>query len=279
MSKYYYLVAGLPELSLDDNKLSYTLADFRGDFYPFLSVQDRKLLDLFYLQFDNANVLNLLKDKDAIIDKRGVYSSEQILEGISQMKNGESISGCVLPVYLSTFLSEFFHESLGSAVLWDNRLSALYFAYAMKNKNRFVAEWFDFNLTVNNVLIALTARKFKLDIASQIVGDTPVCVALRTSNTRDFGLSGELDCWEQLLKISDTVDLVEREKQIDRLRWDWLEMHSAFRYFTVERILVFFLQIGIIERWISLDKEKGNQMFRNIIATLKNEVHIPEEFR
>ena len=28
-SKYYYLVAGLPELSLEDSKLSYTVADFK----------------------------------------------------------------------------------------------------------------------------------------------------------------------------------------------------------------------------------------------------------
>ncbi|MDE5760172.1 MAG: DUF2764 domain-containing protein, partial [Bacteroides sp.] len=32
-------------------------------------------------------------------------------------------------------------------------------------------------------------------------------------------------------------------------------------------------------RWISLDKEKGNQLFRNIIDGLKNEVQIPAEFR
>lgn len=29
MSKYYYLVAGLPELTLEDSKLSYTVADFQ----------------------------------------------------------------------------------------------------------------------------------------------------------------------------------------------------------------------------------------------------------
>ena len=28
-SKYYYLVAGLPELTLEDSKLSYTVADFK----------------------------------------------------------------------------------------------------------------------------------------------------------------------------------------------------------------------------------------------------------
>ena len=68
MSKYYYyLVAGLPELTLEDSKLSYTVADFKAELYPDLSDEDKKLIDLFYLKFDNANVLKLLKDKDAAI--------------------------------------------------------------------------------------------------------------------------------------------------------------------------------------------------------------------
>ena len=75
-SKYYYLVAGLPELSLEDSKLSYTVADFKTEIYDGLSASDRKLIDLFYLKFDNANVLKLLKDKEAEIDKRGNYSAE-----------------------------------------------------------------------------------------------------------------------------------------------------------------------------------------------------------
>ena len=77
MSKYYYLVAGLPELTLEDSKLSYTVADFKTELYPALSEDDKKLIDLFYLKFDNANVLKLLKDKDAAIDPRGNYSSPQ----------------------------------------------------------------------------------------------------------------------------------------------------------------------------------------------------------
>ena len=74
-SKYYYLVAGLPELSLEDSKLSYTVADFKTEIYSGLSASDQKLIDLFYLKFDNANVLKLLKDKEAEIDKRGNYSA------------------------------------------------------------------------------------------------------------------------------------------------------------------------------------------------------------
>ena len=280
MSKYYYyLVAGLPELTLEDSKLSYTVADFKAELYPDLSDEDRRLIDLFYLKFDNANVLKLLKDKDAAIDSRGNYSAEELAEFISSLKDGDEVADAVFPSYLSTFISEYFNTPAEDDFLHEDRLAALYYAYAMKCRNKFVSSWFAFNLTMNNVLVALTARKFKMDIAPLIVGDTEVCEALRTSGARDFGLTGEVDFLDQLVKISETEELVEREKKIDQLRWNWMEEATFFNYFTVERLFVFLLQLEMIERWIYLDKEKGNQLFRSIIATLKDEVQIPAEFR
>lgn len=280
MSKYYYyLVAGLPELTLEDSKLSYTVADFKVELYPDLSDEDKKLIDLFYLKFDNANVLKLLKDKDAAIDLRGNYSAEELVEFISSLKEGDEIADAVFPSYLSTFIFEYFNATAEDDFLYEDRLAALYYEYAMKCKNKFVSSWFAFNLTMNNILVALTARKFKMDIAPLIVGDTEVCEALRTSSARDFGLTGEVDFLDQLVKISETEELVEREKKIDQLRWNWMEEATFFNYFTVERLFVFLLQLEMIERWISLDKEKGNQLFRSIIATLKDEVQIPAEFR
>ncbi|WP_373732014.1 DUF2764 family protein [Bacteroides heparinolyticus] len=279
MSKYYYLVAGLPELSLEDSKLSYTVADFRTEFYPYLSGEDKKLMDLFYLKFDNANVLKLLKDKDASIDLRGNFSAEELMGYISRMKEGDEVSESVFPSYLSAFISEYFSTSAGDDVLYENRLTALYYAYAMKCKNRFVSSWFAFNLTVNNILAALTARKFKMEVAPLIVGDTEVCEILRTSNARDFGLGSEVEYLEQLVKISETSELLDRERKIDQLRWDWMEEATFFDYFTVERLFVFLQQLEMIERWISLDKERGSQMFRSMIAALKDEVQIPAEFR
>ena len=101
MSKYYYyLVAGLPELTLEDSKLSYTVADFKAELYPDLSDEDRRLIDLFYLKFDNANVLKLLKDKDAAIDSRGNYSAEELAEFISSLKDGDEVADAVFPPLL-----------------------------------------------------------------------------------------------------------------------------------------------------------------------------------
>ena len=265
MSKYYYLVAGLPELTLEDSKLSYTVADFKTEIYTGLSVSDQRLIDLFYLKFDNANVLKLLKDKEAAIDTRGNFSAEELAEYISTLKEGGEVSAKEFPAYLATFISAYFNTPAENAVLLEDHLAALYYDYAMKCGNKFVASWFEFNLTINNILVALTARKYKWDIACNIVGDTEICEALRTSGARDFGLSGEVDFLDQLVKISEITELVE-----DAIFFD---------YFTIERIFAFLLKLEMIERWISLDKERGNQLFRSIIESLKNEVQIPAEFR
>ena len=278
-SKYYYLVAGLPELSLEDSKLSYTVADFKTEIYDRLSASDQKLIDLFYLKFDNANVLKLLKDKEAEIDKRGNYSAEELSEYISILREGGEISPKEFPVYLSTFITDYLNTPAESTVLHEDHLAALYYEYAMNCGNKFVSAWFEFNLNINNILVAFTSRKFKWDIASNVVGDTEVCEALRTSSARDFGLSGEVDVFESLVKISEITELVEREKKLDALRWNWMEDAIFFDYFTIERIFAFLLKLEMIERWISLDKERGNQLFRSIIESLKNEVQIPAEFR
>ncbi len=279
MGKYYYLVAGLPKLVLEDNKLSYTVADFKEDIYPALTLADKKLVSLFFLQYDNANVLKLLKDKEAAIDERGVFSAWKLNEYILRLKEGDRIENSVFPAYLSTFISEHFTNSAGENFLLENRLAALYYEYAMECRNKFVSSWFAFNLMVNNILVALAARKYKMDLSSVIVGNTGICEALRTSNARDFGLTDEVDCIEQLMKISEISELAEREKKIDQFRWNWMEEATFFDYFTIERLFVFLLQLDMIERWMVLDKEKGSLLFRNIIETLKDEVQIPVELK
>ena len=281
MSKYYYLVTGLPELTLEDNKLRYSVADFKKEFYPELSSGDKKLVDLFYLRFDNENVLSLLKDREAQVDERGNYSADSIRAIIGQIQEeGKILTPNVLPSYLNQFITSYMLDPTfteGKVMVVD-RLAAMYYAYAMKCGNDFLSSWFEFNLHVNNILVALTARKFKMEVEPLIVGDTEVCQTLRNSNARDFGLSSEVDYLEQVVKISEIADLVEREKKIDQLRWKWMEEKTFFEYFSLERLYVFLLQTDIIERWLTLDKEKGNQMFRSIIAALKDEVKVPVEY-
>lgn len=278
MSTYYCLVAGLPDISLDDGKLSYSVSDFKAELYPGLSAQDRKLIDLFYLKFDNTAILKLLKNKDTVIEDKGNFSAEELLQLIEAVREGDTPDK-KYPSYLVNFVSQYLQLSQDELYRADDLLAALYYSYGMSSNNAFIASWFEFNLNLNNILAALAARKYKLEVSSVIVGATSICEQLRTSNARDFGLNETLEYFEALQRIADIEELVEREKKVDMLKWKWLEDESFFHYFTIERIFVFLMQLEMIERWISLDKEKGNELFRKMIQDLKNEVQIPEEFR
>lgn len=268
MSTYYCLVAGLPDISLDDGKLSYSVSDFKAELYPDLSAQDRKLIDLFYLKFDNMAILKLLKNKDTVIEDKGNFSAEELLQLIEAVREGDTPDK-KYPSYLVNFVSQYLQLSQDELYRADDLLAALYYSYGMSSNNAFIASWFEFNLNLNNILAALAARKYKMEVSSVIVGATSICEQLRTSNARDFGLNETLEYFEALQRIADIEELVEREKKVDMLKWKWLEDESFFHYFTIERIFVFLMQLEMIERWISLDKEKGNELFRKMIQDLK----------
>ncbi|WP_455669034.1 DUF2764 domain-containing protein [Phocaeicola sp.] len=278
MTNYYCLVAGLPDLSLEDGKLNYTVANFKSELYPELSDQDKKLIDLFYLKFDNDNLLKLLKDKEAVTESEGNYSSEELLALISSVREGDAPDK-KYPSYLYEFIAAYLALPADELYRAEDMLASYYYAYAMNCGNKFVSSWFEFNLNINNILAALTARKYKMDVSQVVVGKTDVSEMIRTSNARDFGLTEMLEYFEPILRISEIDELVEREKKIDLLKWNWMEDAVFFDYFTVERIFVFLLKLEMIGRWISMDKEKGSELFRQIIDKLKNEVQIPEEFR
>lgn len=270
MSNYYCLVAGLPDVAFDGNKPAYTVERFKEEIYPELSAVDAACVDLFFLERDNANMLNIMRHGDeAVIEQYGCYSREELEEIISSAKNGDtSIKG--IPSYIYHFVEYYVSNEGNPNIIWEDVLSFYYYDYATKCTNGFVADWFAFNRNVNNILVAFAARKYKMNIADAVIGDGEVAEALRTSGARDFGLTGVLDYFESIQRLNDNDRLQERERQLDDIRWKWLEDNSVFNYFTVERLFVFLLKLSIVERWAKLDADKGMERYNEMIAELKS---------
>ena len=270
MSNYYCQVAGLPDVVFDGSKAAFTVERFRDELYPSLSARDAKCVDLLFLSIDNANILNILKHgEEARIQQVGCYSKEQLMEIIASAKDGDSPRGDV-PSYLYRFFDYYIANEGNENIIWSDVLSAYYYDYATASSNKFVAQWFAFNRNVNNILVAFTARKYRMNIADVVIGDDEVANTLRTSAARDFELSGALDYFETVQRLSENGKLQEREHQLDELRWRWLDDNSVFNYFTVERLFVFLQKLIIIERWDALDADEGMKRYNEMIAELKS---------
>ena len=270
MSNYYCLVAGMPDVAFDGSKSAYTVERFKEEIYPELSATDAAYVDLFFLERDNANILNILRHSDdAVIGQYGCYSRKELEEIISSAKNGDTPNKNV-PSYIYRFFDYYTANEGNANIIWEDVLSAYYYDYATSCANTFVADWFTFNRNVNNILVAFAARKYKMNISDAVIGNDEIAEALRTSGARDFGLTAALDYFENVLRLSENSRLQERERQLDDIRWKWLEDNSVFNYFSVEKLFVFLIKLSIIERWSKLDADKGMERYNEMIAELKS---------
>lgn len=157
--------------------------------------------------------------------------------------------------------------------LSEEQRATLYYEYGMKSRNKFVREWFEFNLNVNNILTAIICRNNGWDIRKAVVGNNSVAESIRENSTvRDFNLKAILDYYPTLQQIIDTENLMEREQKIDALKWQWLEDNSFFNFFGIEKIISFYIRCSLLERWNILTIEEGERIFREIIDNLKKDV-------
>ena len=68
--------------------------------------------------------------------------------------------------------------------------------------------------------------------------------------------------------------LLDLEKNIDLLRWDYLNELTVFTYFQIETILAFYIKLGIVERWQGLDPAVGEQHYTKLVEELKSGFYV-----
>jgi hypothetical protein len=268
---YYYLVAGLPDIVLEQSKLSVTLAEFREELKNHLHPEDYKLAETLFLEADNRNVLNMLLKNIQEFDNTGKYSFDELEDEIKEPE--------ILPAYLKQFITQFKSgQALEADMSWEDQLTMLFYDHTSKVENKFLRSWFEFERDLKNILAGLSARRHKIPVDNFLIGSNTVSNAIRKSNARDFGLNAEFPFVEKLIQINENPNLLEREKSIDQLRWNYIDDINTFNYFTIEVILGFVIKLSIVERWLRLDKKTGEEMFRRLLKDLENSYEFPKEF-
>ncbi len=278
-NQYYYFVAGLPDFSFDSTKLPFSVAEFKEMLYDELKPDDKRLIDKYFLKEDKDNLLKLLINKDADIQNIGVFSSQELLSSIASVNDASIDKNKNIPDIFDIFIKQWLKEDAESENQnWEDLLTSLYMDYGIESNNSLVSQWFTLNLNIGNTLAAIYSRKYKLDVKQVVVGNNDTAKTIRlNANLRDFGLEQELDYFETILRISEDTDIYDRERKIDKFRWDWLEENTVFDYFNVEYLFAYLCKLQILERWVKLNAEEGERVFRELIANMKREVKLPEE--
>jgi hypothetical protein len=279
---YYYLIAGLPDLFLDQEKKDINIPKLKDEMQELLNPEDYNLLELIHYEYDNYNFLNLYLKRNQEFSPLGKYP----IEFFNELEENVDL----LPIYIQNFLKwkkgdedawlggEDYVESERVEKNTEVLFYEFFYDYISKQENTFIVEWYSFLRSLNNILTAINCRKADAEIAPQMVGGGDVVEALTRSQAPDFGLKKEVDFIDSVLQISDLQDIIERERKLDILKWEKADEITAFNYFTIERILAFFVKATIVSRWQKLDSKIGAELLRRLVNDLRATYELPKEF-
>ena len=278
MANYYCMIAGLPDIDLQDTKPGLSIEDMREQCEEVLTQQDRKLLFYFFLHYDCVNLVKLLKDPEAEIDQWGNFSLDQLRDLITSATE-LNFNVHRYPAFMSIFAREYAFNKDKAGYFPEDEMAFQFLDYAIRTcPNRMMRRWYKLNLDITNILTAMLARAQGWSVGDFIKGEGEVQEMIRDNKTKDFNLGLEFDYIPQLMKIVEEDDPVRKEKMIDAFKWVWLDERTFFDPFSMEAVFAYLCKIKMQQRWAKLDPELGKETFQRIIDDLRSEARVPEEF-
>jgi hypothetical protein len=282
--EYYYLIAGLPDLFIDQERKDFNLVKLKDEIKESIHPDDFKLVEKLFLEYDNENFQNFLFERKSEFNLLGNYPEELYKEFAENLSE--------FPEYIQEFYLSFTGKNDESdeedqendyysdqvEKIPEVKFQEMFYQYIQKSNNRFLNQWYNFLQVFNNLLVAISSRKNSAEMAPQMVGEGELIETFTRSQAADFGLKREIDFLEPLLQITEQTDIIERERRIDMLKWDMADEFTTFDYFNINKILAFMVKAKIVNRWAKLDSTIGAQMFEKLVTDLRETYEMPKEF-
>lgn len=135
----------------------------------------------------------------------------------------------------------------------DENLTKEFYEAAVKDGNRFIREYFTFDLNVRNGKARFLNKAFERPLDQDTV----------RLDTGEFPEAQRLD------EALNAPDLISRERGLDSLIWNKILEINTFDYFDLEAVLGFIARLRIIGRWFSLDEKTGRKMFIRLVDEVR----------
>ena len=135
----------------------------------------------------------------------------------------------------------------------EGKLCREFYEAALKDKNRFIREYFSFDLNLRNTKARYLNKAFGFPENKDTI---PIPAG-------DFSEASALE------NILSTTDILDREKGLDNFVWNSINELTRFSYFDMDAILGAIAKLHIVQRWTALDPETGREMFTRLLYDIR----------
>ena len=137
------------------------------------------------------------------------------------------------------------------------KLDADFYTKALQHGNRFIRDWFRFDLDLRNTVVSYLNDSLGRP-------DEEDMVLLEGRETEEFY---ELDDAKHVL---NGADILKREQGLDDLRWRKIDDLTVLDSLDLELILGYVLKLKIVDRWLQLDPDSGRALFRKLVEDIRS---------
>lgn len=138
----------------------------------------------------------------------------------------------------------------------DEQLTEDFYRQILRHKNRFLREWFRFDLDLRNATVGyLNHQLHRAPDHDKIL--------LEEREVEEFP---ELEAAGRILRGED---ILQRERGLDELRWHKVDEITLLDYFDLETLLGYVAKLKIIDRWLQLDPDSGRALFRRMVEEIR----------
>ena len=150
----------------------------------------------------------------------------------------------------------------------EKALDADFYAEALKSRNKFLREYFRFDLNLRNAKVRYLNAQLGRDPDQDVMtGEDEDAEDVDIDGFRFNG--GEFEEAVKVDAILSQTDLVAREKGLDDVLWDKIDSLATFHYFDIEAVLAYIAKLRIVTRWLNLDEEVGRDVFRRLLKDVR----------
>ena len=142
-----------------------------------------------------------------------------------------------------------------------NNLNADFYADVLSNSSKFIREYFRFDLNLRNAKVRYLNQALGRDAEEDVLTD-------RGQDEERFN-GGEFDQAAKVEAALALTSLLDREKALDDVTWEVVDSLSTFHYFDITAVMAYVAKLHIVDRWLALDKEKGQELFRQLVKEIR----------
>lgn len=146
----------------------------------------------------------------------------------------------------------------------DENLNAEFYSKALVHKDRFIRDFFRFDLNVRNAKVKYLNKALGRDASKDVLHfSEDTAQAVLDAAEEEFEEAGALEA------VLNQTDILSRERGIDDLMWEKINSLTVFNYFDIDAILGFIAKLNIIARWYKLDEQTGREMFKKLVDEVR----------